>query len=140
VSQTSALRNLNFTFIGFSASTVVDTLGASNTDKIVPLSLYIVEVGFGVANEGTVVITDWVDSFSDIDEGKSIVKLAIFGDSRTDDSEYMNWPDYTKKYLDGVAGIRVHDIYNYAVSGQSIFSIKTAIIDLAYSRPNIILP
>lgn len=84
----------------------------------------ITEIGFGITNGGTVVISDWVDSYSDIDEGKSIVRLSIFGDSRTDDSEYMNWPDFTKKYLDGTAGIRMHEIYNYAVSGQAIAQQK----------------
>lgn len=84
----------------------------------------ILEVGFGISNTGNVTITDWVDSYSDVDEGKSIIKLAVFGDSRSDDSEYMNWVDYTKKYLDGVAGIRVHEINNYAVSGQAIAQQK----------------
>jgi len=105
----------------------------------VKVSGEILEVGFGVANVGTVVITDWVDSFSDIDEGKSIVKLAIFGDSRTDDSEYMNWPDYTKKYLDGVAGIRVHDIYNYAVSGQSISQQKVLCTPENIANANVVV-
>jgi len=82
------------------------------------------DIGFGCTATGSFIITDWVDSYSDIDEGKSIVKLALFGDSRTDDSEYMNWADYTKKYLDGVAGVRVHEIYNYAVSGQAIAQQK----------------
>jgi lysophospholipase L1-like esterase len=51
--------------------------------------------------------------------GKGPIRIAIFGDSRSAASMPDTWPNWLHACLDGVAGIRVHEIKNYAIAGQS---------------------
>ena len=51
-------------------------------------------------------------------QGGQVVKLAAFGDSKTD-GYFGSWTDAFREALDGSAGIRVTQIVNRAVSGQN---------------------
>lgn len=83
----------------------------------------IIEVGFGtfwVSGTPMITLQDWVVTKNTKQGGKTPIRLAIFGDSRSAKEMPDTWPNWLRAYLDGWNGMRVHEITNYAVSGDSI--------------------
>lgn len=80
----------------------------------------IVKMGFGsVGGSGSVTIGGWVHRrHLPVDKGK-IIGISVFGDSVTDKRNYGAWPGLMQNMLDANNGIRVANVYNYAVSGAS---------------------
>ena len=87
------------------------------TDTTAP----IVKVGFGATGgSGSITVSKWVHrSNSSIDKGKFISGVSIFGDSITDENNYGAWPGVMQGILDSNYGVRVANVYNYAVSGAT---------------------
>ena len=81
----------------------------------------ILECGFGgyaSASGQVCLLQDWTLTKNKIQGGKQPLRIAIFGDSRTDANMPDTWPTWLRNYLDGWHGLRVHNITNYAIAGQ----------------------
>lgn len=81
----------------------------------------IIEAGLGSmasASGQQMGLYDWTLTRNKEDSGKRPMSVAIFGDSRTDKNMPDTWPQWMRKMLDGWHGLRVHEIRNFAVSGD----------------------
>lgn len=88
----------------------------------------IVEAGFGGYDLGATATVLTMDDYTlrtktPAVNGVKALNIACFGDSITAGSGaqhvYGSWPEQLKRILDGVAGVRVKNILNYAVSGAT---------------------
>lgn len=82
----------------------------------------ILEAGLGAmagAGGQQMGLYDWTLTQSKEDTGKRPMSFAVFGDSRTAAGMPDTWPQWTRKLLDGWHGLRVHEIRNFAVSGNT---------------------
>jgi len=88
----------------------------------------ILEVGIGAYDLGSTATVLTMNDFikiksAPIVSGHKSLTLAVFGDSISAGSGvqhvYASWPEQVKQVLDGVGGIRVKSVLNYAVSGAT---------------------
>lgn len=100
----------------------------------------IVKMGFGATGgTGSVTVNDWVHRRHTVASKGKLISVSVFGDSITAPGNYAAWPEVMQSILDSNNGIRIANVYNYAVNGAASSAQLTFVNSTNLAKSNVSL-